>query len=150
MAPLASVINPLNPALVCPVGSIYPKNCSDPQDDRTDIGLHLTSRSLCGRKFITPRIGLRGIPIKNPYKVAESVIYNRLVVYTGPIPQHLRLSPAAFAAAHPESKLHMANNRNEAGMMVRGFTTRGQVPLYVDGISTLGCRMTVTWTSIAS
>jgi iron complex outermembrane recepter protein len=29
---------------------------------------------------------------------------------------------------------HLANNRNEAGIMVRGFSTRGQVPLYVDGI----------------
>ncbi len=29
---------------------------------------------------------------------------------------------------------HLANNRNEAGIMVRGFSTRGQVPLYIDGI----------------
>jgi iron complex outermembrane receptor protein len=29
---------------------------------------------------------------------------------------------------------HIANNRNEAGMMVRGFSSRGQVPLYLDGI----------------
>jgi iron complex outermembrane receptor protein len=29
---------------------------------------------------------------------------------------------------------HLANNRNEAGIMVRGFSTRGQVPLYLDGI----------------
>ena len=29
---------------------------------------------------------------------------------------------------------HIATNRNEAGIMVRGFTTRGQVPLYLDGI----------------
>jgi iron complex outermembrane receptor protein len=30
---------------------------------------------------------------------------------------------------------HIATNRNEAGIMVRGFSTRGQVPLYLDGIS---------------
>jgi iron complex outermembrane receptor protein len=29
---------------------------------------------------------------------------------------------------------HLSMNRNEAGIMVRGFSTRGQVPLYVDGI----------------
>ena len=29
---------------------------------------------------------------------------------------------------------HLDGNRNEAGIMVRGFSTRGQVPLYVDGI----------------
>ena len=29
---------------------------------------------------------------------------------------------------------HIANNRNEAGIMVRGFSSRGQVPLYLDGI----------------
>ena len=29
---------------------------------------------------------------------------------------------------------HLDNNRNEAGIMVRGFSTRGQVPLYIDGI----------------
>jgi iron complex outermembrane receptor protein len=29
---------------------------------------------------------------------------------------------------------HLSTNRNEAGIMVRGFSTRGQVPLYVDGI----------------
>lgn len=29
---------------------------------------------------------------------------------------------------------HIATNRNEAGIMVRGFSTRGQVPLYIDGI----------------
>jgi iron complex outermembrane receptor protein len=29
---------------------------------------------------------------------------------------------------------HLATNRNEAGIMVRGFSTRGQVPLYLDGI----------------
>ncbi|MBV8820559.1 MAG: TonB-dependent receptor, partial [Acidobacteriaceae bacterium] len=29
---------------------------------------------------------------------------------------------------------HLSPNRNEAGIMVRGFSTRGQVPLYVDGI----------------
>ena len=29
---------------------------------------------------------------------------------------------------------HIATNRNEAGIMVRGFSTRGQVPLYLDGI----------------
>jgi iron complex outermembrane receptor protein len=29
---------------------------------------------------------------------------------------------------------HIANNRNEAGIMVRGFTTRGQIPFYLDGI----------------
>jgi iron complex outermembrane receptor protein len=29
---------------------------------------------------------------------------------------------------------HIANNRNEAGMMVRGFSSRGQVPLYLDGV----------------
>jgi iron complex outermembrane receptor protein len=29
---------------------------------------------------------------------------------------------------------HLSQNRNEAGIMVRGFSTRGQVPLYVDGI----------------
>jgi len=29
---------------------------------------------------------------------------------------------------------HIANNRNEAGILVRGFTTRGQVPFYLDGI----------------
>jgi iron complex outermembrane receptor protein len=29
---------------------------------------------------------------------------------------------------------HISANRNEAGIMVRGFSTRGQVPLYVDGI----------------
>jgi iron complex outermembrane receptor protein len=29
---------------------------------------------------------------------------------------------------------HIANNRNEAGLMVRGFSTRGQVPFYLDGI----------------
>ena len=29
---------------------------------------------------------------------------------------------------------HLAMNRNEAGIMVRGFSTRGQVPLYLDGI----------------
>ncbi len=29
---------------------------------------------------------------------------------------------------------HLSANRNEAGIMVRGFSTRGQVPLYVDGI----------------
>jgi iron complex outermembrane receptor protein len=28
---------------------------------------------------------------------------------------------------------HIAANRNEAGVMVRGFSTRGQVPLYLDG-----------------
>jgi hypothetical protein len=27
---------------------------------------------------------------------------------------------------------HLSANRNEAGIMVRGFSTRGQVPLYVD------------------
>lgn len=29
---------------------------------------------------------------------------------------------------------HIAANRNEAGMMVRGFSSRGQVPLYLDGV----------------
>jgi iron complex outermembrane receptor protein len=29
---------------------------------------------------------------------------------------------------------HIASNRNEAGIMVRGFSSRGQVPLYLDGI----------------
>ncbi len=29
---------------------------------------------------------------------------------------------------------HIANNRNEAGIMIRGFSTRGQVPFYLDGI----------------
>jgi iron complex outermembrane receptor protein len=29
---------------------------------------------------------------------------------------------------------HIDANRNEAGIMVRGFSTRGQVPLYIDGI----------------
>jgi iron complex outermembrane receptor protein len=29
---------------------------------------------------------------------------------------------------------HIAGNRNEAGLMVRGFSTRGQVPFYLDGI----------------
>jgi iron complex outermembrane receptor protein len=29
---------------------------------------------------------------------------------------------------------HIDTNRNEAGIMVRGFSTRGQVPLYIDGI----------------
>ncbi|HTS50747.1 MAG TPA: TonB-dependent receptor [Bryobacteraceae bacterium] len=29
---------------------------------------------------------------------------------------------------------HLSANRNEAGIMVRGFSTRGQVPLYIDGI----------------
>jgi len=29
---------------------------------------------------------------------------------------------------------HLSQNRNEAGIMVRGFSTRGQVPLYIDGI----------------
>jgi iron complex outermembrane receptor protein len=29
---------------------------------------------------------------------------------------------------------HLAMNRNEAGIMVRGFSTRGQVPFYLDGI----------------
>ena len=29
---------------------------------------------------------------------------------------------------------HLSANRNEAGIMVRGLSTRGQVPLYMDGI----------------
>lgn len=29
---------------------------------------------------------------------------------------------------------HLATNRNEAGVMVRGFSSRGQVPLYLDGV----------------
>jgi len=29
---------------------------------------------------------------------------------------------------------HLSGNRNEAGIMVRGFSTRGQVPFYLDGI----------------
>jgi iron complex outermembrane receptor protein len=29
---------------------------------------------------------------------------------------------------------HIAANRNEAGIMVRGFSTRGQIPFYLDGI----------------
>ncbi len=29
---------------------------------------------------------------------------------------------------------HLSGGRNEAGIMVRGFSTRGQVPLYIDGI----------------
>jgi iron complex outermembrane receptor protein len=29
---------------------------------------------------------------------------------------------------------HIAVNRNEAGIMVRGFSTRGQIPFYLDGI----------------
>lgn len=29
---------------------------------------------------------------------------------------------------------HLSANRNEEGIMVRGFSTRGQVPLYLDGI----------------
>jgi iron complex outermembrane receptor protein len=29
---------------------------------------------------------------------------------------------------------HIAANRNEAGIMVRGFATRGQVPFYLDGV----------------
>ncbi len=29
---------------------------------------------------------------------------------------------------------HLDTNRNEAGIMVRGFSTRGQVPLYIDGV----------------
>ncbi len=29
---------------------------------------------------------------------------------------------------------HLSANRNEAGIMVRGFSTRGQVPLYIDSI----------------
>ncbi|HUK33847.1 MAG TPA: TonB-dependent receptor, partial [Vicinamibacterales bacterium] len=29
---------------------------------------------------------------------------------------------------------HIAANRNEAGIMVRGFATRGQIPFYLDGI----------------
>ena len=29
---------------------------------------------------------------------------------------------------------HISGNRNEAGIMVRGFSTRGQVPFYLDGI----------------
>ena len=29
---------------------------------------------------------------------------------------------------------HLSANRNEAGIMVRGFSSRGQVPLYIDGI----------------
>jgi iron complex outermembrane receptor protein len=29
---------------------------------------------------------------------------------------------------------HISSGRNEAGIRVRGFTSRGQVPLYLDGI----------------
>jgi iron complex outermembrane receptor protein len=29
---------------------------------------------------------------------------------------------------------HIASNRNEAGIMVRGFSSRGQVPMYLDGV----------------
>ena len=29
---------------------------------------------------------------------------------------------------------HLAGNRNEAAFMIRGFSSNGQVPLYLDGI----------------
>lgn len=50
--------------------------------------------------------------------------------------RNLNLTTAAKALDHLPgvSIQHIATNRNEAGIMVRGFSTRGQVPLYLDGI----------------
>jgi TonB-dependent Receptor Plug Domain len=50
--------------------------------------------------------------------------------------RNLNLTTAAKALDYLPgvSIQHLATNRNEAGIMVRGFTTRGQVPLYLDGI----------------
>ena len=50
--------------------------------------------------------------------------------------RNLNLTSAAKALDYLPgvSIQHIATNRNEAGIMVRGFSTRGQVPLYLDGI----------------
>src|SRR5262249_31287068 len=50
--------------------------------------------------------------------------------------RNLNLTTAAKALDYLPgvSIQHIPTNRNEAGIMVRGFSTRGQVPLYLDGI----------------
>jgi iron complex outermembrane receptor protein len=66
--------------------------------------------------------------ITAPSPVADSI--DQSVVRT------LNLTTAAKALDYlPGVEIqHIATNRNEAGIMVRGFSTRGQVPLYLDGI----------------
>lgn len=51
----------------------------------------------------------------------------------------IRLNNAVTAAKSLDylpgvSVQHIDGNRNEAGIMIRGFSTRGQVPLYLDGV----------------
>jgi hypothetical protein len=48
--------------------------------------------------------------------------------------QKLRTLSAAADYLPGVSIQHLSANGNEAGIMVRGFSTRGEVPLYVDGI----------------
>ena len=50
------------------------------------------------------------------------------------IEQHDFLNIAKALDYLPGVSIEHIATRNEAGIMVRGFTTRGQVPLYVDGI----------------
>ncbi len=64
----------------------------------------------------------------NPPPVAASIGYLEI--------RNLNLATAAKALDYLPgvSVQHIAANRNEAGVMVRGFSTRGQAPLYLDGI----------------
>lgn len=66
--------------------------------------------------------------ITAPSPVADSIDQSEI--------RNLNLTNAAKALDYLPgvSIQHIATNRNEAGIMVRGFSTRGQVPLYLDGI----------------
>jgi len=63
-----------------------------------------------------------------PVPVADSFDQNEIV-------NHEALTVAKAVDLLPGVSIqHIAGNRNEAGLMVRGFSTRGQVPFYLDGI----------------
>ena len=67
-------------------------------------------------------------PASTPSLVSDSIDHAE-------IEEHNFLSIAkAFDYLPGVEFQHIAANRNEAGIMVRGFSTRGQVPFYVDGI----------------
>lgn len=71
-------------------------------------------------------------------QVTEKISDSTLV--TGSIDQSLIRNINAVTAAKALDYLpgvsiqHITTNRNEAGIMIRGFSSRGQVPLYLDGI----------------
>jgi len=67
-------------------------------------------------------------PASTPALVSDSIDHTE-------IEQHNFLNIAKAFDYLPGVEIqHIAANRNEAGIMVRGFSTRGQVPFYLDGI----------------